>query len=171
MKEERIIRDEITCPRCGRVSAYVEVIKDRSIELLCLKRHLIKKVVFGKAEVELSYGEKRIKLKCLVDTGASRSVISKKLANELRCFLPLRKPYELGTAEKEGRLRIVGSCLLEGVVFQGAEVPGRILFEVAENLREDVDLVVGRPEIDAWDVIFTPKGPRPRRVPIKFEII
>ena len=27
------------------------------------------------------------------------------------------------------------------------------MFEVADNLREDLVLVIGRPEIDRWDVI------------------
>ena len=57
------------------------------------------------------------------------------------------------------------------MVFQGTEVPGRAVFEVAENLREGVDLIIGRPEIDAWDIVFTPEGPRPRRVPIEFEVL
>jgi len=57
------------------------------------------------------------------------------------------------------------------VVFQGVEVPGRVVFEVAENLREEVQLVIGRPEIDAWDIVFTSEGPKPRKVPIEFEII
>jgi hypothetical protein len=54
---------------------------------------------------------------------------------------------------------------------EGVEVPGGARFEVAENLREDVDLIIGRPEIDAWDITFTPEGPRPRKVPIEFEVI
>ena len=57
------------------------------------------------------------------------------------------------------------------MVFQGVEVPGRVVFEVAENLREEVQLVIGRPEIDAWDIVFTSEGPKPRKVPIEFEII
>jgi len=67
-------------------------------------------------------------------------------------------------------LRVVGYCRV-GVVFQGVEVPGGAVFEVAENLRKDVQLIIGRPEIDAWDIVFTPEGPRPRRAPIEFEII
>jgi len=122
------------------------------------------------AAVEIRYGEKALKLKCLVDTGASRSVISKRLSEKLGAFTPLEKPYELRTAEKEGKIKIVGFCNL-GVVFQGVEVPGGARFEVAENLREEMDLVIGRPEIDAWDVTFTPRGPKPKRVPIEFEII
>jgi hypothetical protein len=34
-----------------------------------------------------------------------------------------------------------------------------------------VDLIIGRPEIDAWGIVFTPEGPKPRRVPIEFEIL
>lgn len=32
-------------------------------------------------------------------------------------------------------------------------------FEAAENLREDAGLIMGKPEMGAWDVIFAPKGP------------
>jgi predicted aspartyl protease len=122
------------------------------------------------AEAILKYGEKTVKLKCLVDTGASRSVISKRIAEQLGAFTPLKKPYELRTADKEGKLRIIGYCNLD-IIFQGVEVPGGTRFEVAENLREDLDLIIGGPEIDAWDIIFTPEGPKPRKVPIEFEIV
>jgi hypothetical protein len=97
-------------------------------------------------------------------------VISKKRSEEIGSFIPLSEPYELRTADKGGKLRISGQCLVE-VVFQGAKVPGRVLFEVAENLREDLDLIIGRPEIDAWDITFTSEGSKPRKVPIEFEII
>jgi predicted aspartyl protease len=122
------------------------------------------------ANVELRYKGKVVKLKALVDTGASKSVISKRLANELGAFIPIEEPYELRTADEKGRLRIIGRCMV-GVVFQGVKVPGGAVFEVAENLRRDVNIIIGRPEIDAWDIIFTPEGPRPRKVPIEFEII
>ena len=74
------------------------------------------------------------------------------------------------TADEEGRLRIIGFCDID-VVFQGVEVPGGCRFEVTENLREDFDLIIGRLEIDAWDIIFTSDEPKPRKVPIEFEII
>ena len=122
------------------------------------------------ADVEIRCGEKALRLKALVDTGASRSIISVKRSKEVGSFIPLREPYELKTANKEGKLTIIGECLVE-VMFQGIKVPGRVLFEVAENLREDLELIIGRPEIDAWDIIFTPEGPRPRKVPIEFEIV
>jgi len=122
------------------------------------------------ADVELRHRGRSVRLKALVDTGASKSVISRHLADELGSFIPLERPYELRTADREGRLRITGRCPAE-VVFQGTEVPGRAVFEVAEILRKDVGLIIGRPEIDAWDIIFTPEGPRPRKVPIEFEVL
>ena len=122
------------------------------------------------ADVELRHGGRVVRLKALVDTGASRSVVSKRIADQLKAFTPLEKPYELRTADKGGRLKITGFCNVD-VIFQGVEVPGGARFEVAENLRDDVDLVIGRPDIDAWDIIFTPEGPRPRKAPIEFEII
>jgi hypothetical protein len=45
------------------------------------------------------------------------------------------------------------------------------VFEVAENLRKDVEIIIGRPEIDSWDIVFTSEGPKPRKVPLEFEII
>ena len=122
------------------------------------------------ADVELRHRGRSVRLKALVDAGASKSIISKRLADELGSFIPLERPYELRTADREGRLRIVGRCMVE-VAFQGTEVPGGAVFEVAENLREGVDLIIGRPEIDAWGIIFTPEGPRPRKVPIEFEVL
>lgn len=82
----------------------------------------------------------------------------------------MKEPYELRIADKEGKLRITGFCNVD-VVFQGVKVPGGARFEVAENLRGDLGLIMGRPEIDSWDVIFTPEGPKPRKVPIEFEIL
>jgi len=122
------------------------------------------------ADVELRHEGKLVKLKALIDTGASKSVVSKRLADELNAFIPLKEPYELRTADEKGKLRIIGYCRVD-VVFQGVKVPGGAIFEVAENLRREVEVVIGRPEIDAWDIIFTPEGPKPRKVPIEFEII
>jgi predicted aspartyl protease len=122
------------------------------------------------ANVEIMYEGRKIELKCLVDTGASLSIISKEVAEEIGAFIPFKEPYEVGTASKEGKLRIIGYCRV-GVRFEGVEVPGGAVFEVAENLREGLKLVIGRPEIDKWGIIFTPEGPRPRKVPIEFEVI
>ena len=122
------------------------------------------------ARVRLSYGDKSIEVEALVDTGASKSVISKELAERLNALIPLKEPYELRTADEGGRLRIIGRCMVN-VEFQGVKVPGGAVFEVAENLRKGVELIIGRPEIDSWDIVFTPEGPKPRKVPLEFEII
>lgn len=122
------------------------------------------------ADVELKHEDRVIKLRALIDTGASRSVVHKRVADKLKAFIPLKRPYYLKTADKDGKLLIVGYCRVD-VTFQGAEIPGGAVFEVAENLREDTELIIGRPEIDSWDIIFTPEGPRPRKVPIEFEIV
>ena len=102
----------------------------------------------------------------VVSLESSRSVISKRLANELGAFTPLRKPYELRTASKGGKLRVIGYCNVD-VVFEGVEVPGGTRFEVVENLREGIELIISRPNIDAWEIVFTPKGPRPKKTPIE----
>lgn len=122
------------------------------------------------ADAELSYGDKSVRLRALVDTGASKSVIPRRLAEELKAFTPLKEAYELRTADKDGKLKIIGYCRID-ITFQGVKVPGGAIFEVAENLREDVELIIGRPEIDSWDIVFTPEGPKPRKIPIEFEIL
>jgi predicted aspartyl protease len=122
------------------------------------------------ARVKLSSGGKSIEVEVLVDTGASKSVVSKGLAERLNALIPLKEPYEIRTADEEGRLRIVGRCMVD-VEFQGVRVPGGAVFEVAENLRKGVDLIIGSPEIDSWGIVFTPEGPKPRKMPLEFEII
>lgn len=122
------------------------------------------------ADVELSYKGNAIGLKALVDTGASRSVVARALVDKLGAFIPLEEPYDLTTADKEGKLRITGYCRVD-VTFQGVQVPGGTVFEAAENLREDISLIIGRPELDSWDIVFTAEGPKPRKAPIEFKII
>ena len=121
-------------------------------------------------EIELEYRGNRIKTSALVDTGAARSVISKELAMKLGAFIPLDKPYKLKTANEEGYLIITGYARL-GVRFQGVEIPGGCTFEVAENLRKGIHVIIGRPEIDSWGIILTKEGARLRKIPVEFEII
>ncbi len=121
-------------------------------------------------DVELEYKGKRISKKALVDTGASKSIISRKLAVELGALIPLDEPYELRTANKNGRLYIIGFARLR-IKFQGVTIPGGCTFEVADNLREDIDVIIGRPEIDSWGIIFTPEGAKLRKVPVEFDVV
>ena len=130
---------------------------------------MIMKAEQAKAKVKLKHGDRIVELDALVDTGASMSVMSKHLSDKLECFHSI-KPYELRTADKEGKLRINGYCRAD-IEFRGYEIPGGAVFEVAENLRKDLDLVIGRTDIDKWEVIFTPEGPKLKRYPPVFEII
>jgi len=41
------------------------------------------------------------------------------------------------------------------------EVQGGAVFEVVENLRKDVDLILWRFEIGSWGTVSTPEGPNP----------
>ncbi|MEM3829243.1 MAG: hypothetical protein QXP36_08540 [Conexivisphaerales archaeon] len=52
----------------------------------------------------------------------AKSVISKKLADELGAFISIKEPYELRTADERGRLKIIGRCIVD-VVLQGVKVP------------------------------------------------
>jgi len=60
------------------------------------------------ADVELKHGDTAIKLKALLDTGSSRSMIHKRSADKLKAITPLDRPYQLRTADKECRLKITG---------------------------------------------------------------
>jgi len=68
------------------------------------------------AEVELRFGDKSVKLKAVMDTGAGRSIMSKALSDKLGSFTPLKEPYDLRTADEGGRLRIIGYSRV-GVIF------------------------------------------------------
>ncbi len=122
------------------------------------------------ANIELKFKDKVKRVKLMVDTGASKSVISRKIAEELGALTLLEKPYYLYTAQKDGKIKIIGYCNLD-IKFEGVEIPGGTRFEVAEDVREDFTGVIGRPEIDSWDIIFTKEGPRLRKVPVEFKII
>lgn len=47
------------------------------------------------AEVKLKYGDKFIEVKALVDTSASKSIISKRLTDMLGAFIPLKSHMSL----------------------------------------------------------------------------
>ena len=89
---------------------------------------------------------------------------------ELGALILLDEPYELRTADKNGRLRIIGFARLK-IKFQGVTIPGGCKFEVADNLRNDIDVIIGRPEIDSWGIILGPEGAKLRKVLVEFDII
>ena len=53
------------------------------------------------ADVKLSYGDMFIELRALVNTDTGKSIVSKRLAEKLNAFIPLKEPYELRTADEE----------------------------------------------------------------------
>lgn len=104
----------------------------------------------------------------LFDSGVARSVMPKSIAVKLGRFVeaPEEEKYELETAKKGVKVRIIGNCIVP-VEVAGCKIP-RTMFEVSE----DVDtIIVGRHELDSWDIIFTPEGPKPRTCPIRWELI
>jgi hypothetical protein len=107
-------------------------------------------------------------VEALFDTGASKSVMPKSLALELGCYreLPDGHKYELSTAKKGATVRIIGDCRVIPEV-AGCKVPSTT-FEVSEDVER---VIIGRPQLDEWEIVFTPQGPRPRRVPIRLELI
>lgn len=123
----------------------------------------------ARAKVKLKHRDRIVELDALVDSWVNMSVLSKHVSEKLECFHSI-KPYEVRTADKEGKLRIDGYCRAD-IEFQGYEIPGGAVSEVAENLSEDLDLVIGRPEIDKWDIILAPEGSKLRRYLPVFEII
>ncbi len=40
----------------------------------------------------------------------------------------------------------------------------------SQRILGDVSIIVGGPEMGAWDMIFTPRGPRPRKVPARVRL-
>ena len=107
-------------------------------------------------------------VEALFDTGMRRSVVPKSLALELGCYreLPEEDRYGLEVAGEGVKLRIIGKCDVIPEV-AGCKIPSTTL-EVSEDVRE---VVIGRPELDEWDIVFTPEGSKLRKYPITFDLI
>jgi hypothetical protein len=107
-------------------------------------------------------------VEAVFDTGASKSVMPKSLALELGCYreLPDEHKYELPTAKKGVTVRIIGDCRVIPEV-AGCKMPSTT-FEVSEDVER---VIIGRPQLDEWEIVFTPEGPKPRRVPVRLELI
>ncbi len=123
-----------------------------------------------RAKVKLTYGGEGAEVEALFDTGASVSVASEDLARKLASFreLPPEDRYFLGTAKKDVMIHITAKVDAR-VEVAGYEMP-ITTFDVSLDLPEGA-LIIGRPELDKWDIVFTPEGPRPRRYPIRLELI
>jgi len=109
-----------------------------------------------------------IEVDAVFDTGASVSVVPKELAMRLGGYTELRKKYYAGTAKKGVGVRIIGRVAdVLPEVGGCSEIPSTS-FEVSDEVDH---VIIGRPELDKWDIIFTPEGPKPRKCPVELEII
>jgi len=116
-------------------------------------------------------GDKDIEVDALFDTGASRSVISKDLADKIKRFieLPEKEKYKMGVAKEGITIEIIGKCnTIANIV--GCEAPVTT-FEVTDGLPKGRDLIIGRPQLDEWGIQFTPEGPKPKKCPMVLELI
>ena len=104
----------------------------------------------------------------LFDSGAGRSVISKVVADAIGRFRPIT-PYKLHTARKGVKLTVIGKCDVERVEVLGCPVPEVPTFEVSEQL--DRDVIIGRPDLNLWEIELTREGPKLKRRPIRLEIV
>jgi len=52
------------------------------------------------------------------------------------------------TADKCGGLKTIGRYMVN-VEFQGVKVSSNALLEISENIREDIELIIGRPGINS----------------------
>ncbi len=121
--------------------------------------------------IRLGSGGKTIEVDALFDTGASRSVLSSDIAEQLKSGyvrLPADQEYSLGTASRDGKVRVTGRLSVT-VELPDCEIPSTP-FEVSEDL-EPGKLIIGRTQLDEWGIEFTKDGPHPRTCPVRLEII
>ncbi len=111
-----------------------------------------------------------VEVEALFDTGASRSVMAADIAKKLSTGyyqLPHGQAYALTTPKGE-RLRVDAQVRAK-VELYGCDVPSTGI-EVSPDL-VDGRLIIGRPQLDEWDIVFTKAGPRPKSCPIKLELV
>ena len=108
-----------------------------------------------------------IEVDAVFDTGAPVSVVPKELAMRLEGYRELKKKYYVGTAKKGVGFRIIGKVDAYPEVGGCSEIPATT-FEVSDEVDH---VIIGRPELDKWDIVFTPEGPRPRKCPVELEVI
>lgn len=125
-----------------------------------------------RARVELTCGVGApVAADALFDTGAYRSVVSEDLVAGLagcRLRLPRSMRYEMAGVVRGSTLR-VEEVVVARVRLAQCEVQPTV-FEVSPDL-DPGTVIVGRPELDAWGIDFTPSGPAPRACPPKMGII
>lgn len=123
-----------------------------------------------KAMVTLRCGDDAVEIEALFDTGAGRSFMSADVAAKFpRCLVALTKAYDIRLPKRDEKIAVTSRSNIEEVEVAGCKIPNTP-FEVSPDLR-DGTLIIGRPELDTWDVQFTAGGPRPKKCPVTLELI
>lgn len=108
--------------------------------------------------VELRTEARSVEAEALFDTGATKSFVSSRLADELG-YVKYREPKRVMLAV-EGMEGLVIGYLVARVVIDGYELPLEHAFGVVEGLRHDV--VIGMDVIEPYDVELDVKEGRAR---------
>ena len=119
--------------------------------------------------VRLHTEAKSINVESLLDTGATKSYISSKLADELG-YVKYREPRKVMLAVKNTEGLVIG-YLTAAVVINGCELPLEHTFGVVEELRHDA--VIGMDIMEPYDIELDVKEGKPkfRKFPPTLEIV
>ena len=112
---------------------------------------------------------KSINVESLLDTGATKSYISSKLADELG-YVKYREPRKVMLAVKNTEGLVIG-YLTAAVVINGCELPLEHTFGVVEELRHDA--VIGMDIMEPYDIELDVKEGKAkfRKFPPTLEIV
>ena len=116
----------------------------------------------NKARVSLRGEGKTVLVEGVFSTGSPTSMISADLARALGTFteLDVKDRYEVPTLKKGVGVEVVGKSV---VVPELAGCRQRVtVLDVVRDLPTGRNLLVGREDIDRWQIEFTEQGPRPR---------
>ncbi len=120
-------------------------------------------------EVGLTVQGKRINVKAIFDTGATRSFVSLELAEKLG-YIRYDKPIEVLLATKEKKASMVGE-LIARVKTLGYELPLSHVFGVIEQLNHDT--IMGMDIMEPYEIVVDTKGGKAsfKKFPPTIEII
>jgi predicted aspartyl protease len=126
----------------------------------------VAKRVVGRVELRTEAGG--VEAEALFDTGATKSFVSSRLADELG-YVKYREPKKVMLAVEGMEGPVVG-YLVARVVIDGCELPLEHAFGVVDGLRHDA--VIGMDVMEPYDVELDVKEGRARlrRVPPTLEV-
>jgi len=120
-------------------------------------------------KVGLRTEAKSVNVESLLDTGATKSYISARLADELE-YVKYREPRKAMLAVENMEALVIG-YLTAGVMINGCELPLEHTFGVVEGLRRDA--VIGMDIMEPYDIELDVKEGRAkfRKFPPTLEIV